>query len=53
MEAASDHNLENIRVLLREREPNLELLLDEALKHERAAQARKEQKVLEIFQYKD
>ena len=39
--------------MLREREPKLEELLTEAMKHERANQKRKDAKVLEILQFKD
>lgn len=45
--------MSQIKKLLAEREPNLERLLDEALKQERLKMERKEQKVLEILQFKD
>ena len=51
--AAEGGNLEQIKALLREREPKLEELLTEAMKHERATQKRKDSKVLEILQFKD
>lgn len=38
---------------MREREPKLEELLTEAMKHERANVKRKDAKVLEILQFKD
>ena len=46
-------SLDQIKILLREREPKLEELLTEAMKHERANQKRKDAKVLEILQFKD
>ena len=39
--------------MLREREPKLEELLEEAIKVERAGQKKKDAKVLEILQFKD
>ena len=51
--SAEGGNIEQIKALLREREPKLEELLTEAMKHERATQKRKDAKVLEILQFKD
>lgn len=49
----SDAQTTRIRELLREREPKLEEVLLEAMKHERANQEKKDKKVLEILQFKD
>ena len=46
--SAEGNSLDQIKILLREREPKLEELLTEAMKHERANQKRKDAKVLEI-----
>ena len=50
---ANKAHLNQIKALLRQREPKLEELLAEAMKHERANQAQKDQKVLDILQFKD
>ena len=46
---SSEGQLKRIKELLREREPKLEELLLEAMKHERAIQDNKDKKVLEIL----
>ena len=51
--AAVSGNLEQIRALLREREPKLDELLTEAMKGERALQKTKDTKILQILQFKD
>ena len=45
--------MNEIRGLLTSREPNLDEVLDLALKSERSGQERKDQKVLEILHAKD
>lgn len=42
-----------IKSLLKEREPNLEQLMDLSLKKERSQQERKDAKILEILKIKD
>ena len=43
--------MDKIKQLLREKEPKLEELISEAIKHEKANQERKDQKILEILQF--
>ena len=52
-QVSGEQQLQTIRELLRAREPKLEELLIEAMKHERVNQERKDKKVLEILQFKD
>jgi hypothetical protein len=53
--ATKDHELllTQIKTMLREREPNLEQLMELSLKKERDQQERKDAKVLEILKIKD
>ena len=50
---SGSEQIERIKELLREKEPKLEELLDEALRMEKSNQEKKDQKILEILQYKD
>ena len=50
---AAGGNLEQIKALLREREPKLDELLTEAMRGERALQKTKDTKILQILQFKD
>jgi len=53
LEDSNETYLEEVRLLLREREPKLETLVDISLKKERNAQQAKDAKVLGLLQSKD
>lgn len=46
-------SLDKIKALLNERDPKLDELLTEAMRHEKATQKKKDTKILEILQFKD
>ena len=53
MQDSNEGYLEEVRLLLREREPKLETLVDITLKKERNVQQAKDAKVLTLLQAKD